>query len=166
MVNSPLLIKYSAVIMDGFNFLITKRYIKIYAYVIMPDHIHFIAEGKDLSKHTSSFKSFTARKIIDCLKAENNISELTALQKAKLAHKTDRDYQLWTEGFHPKQIFSDEVMKQKINYIHYNPVKAGLVSNELDWKFSSAEFYKNGNCELPLTFFGDMSTPTHCIEAS
>lgn len=165
MIFKPLLLHHSDIITEGLRFLIQKRNISIYAYVIMPDHIHFIAQGKNLSKHVSSFKSFTARQIINTLKTENRITELKALMRAKLVHKTDREYQLWTEGFHPKQIFSDEIMIQKINYIHYNPVKAGLVSEESDWKYSSADYYVNGNCELPLTLFGDWGAPTQSIGA-
>lgn len=147
--------KITSIIKDGLAFLIKERGVKIYAYVIMPDHIHLIAEGKELAKHVSSFKSYAARKIVDFLKQDERIIELDILRNEKLVHKTDREYQVWHEGFHPKQINSDEMMEQKINYIHYNPVKAGLVGLELNWKNSSAKFYSNGLSDLALTFFGD-----------
>ncbi len=153
----PLLLnpKINSIIIDGLRFLIKERSIRLYAYVIMPDHIHFIAEGKDLAKHVSSFKSFTARRIIDHLEEENFEDTLASLRNNKLKHKIDREYQLWSEGFHPKQISSDLIMEQKINYIHHNPVKAGLVATELDWEYSSARFYIDGSSNLPLTLFGD-----------
>jgi REP element-mobilizing transposase RayT len=131
----------------------------------MPDHIHLIAEGKDLGKHISSFKSFTARQIINTLESENKVYELDALEKAKLAHKTDRKYQVWTEGFHPKQIRTDQMMNQKIEYIHYNPVKANLISKELAWEHSSAQYYIGEDCSLSLTLFGDWGAPTQSIGA-
>lgn len=161
----PLLIEYSSIVMQGLQFLIQERNITIYSFVIMPDHIHFIAEGKDLGKHISSFKSFTARQIINTLEAENKIYELGVLEKAKLVHKIDRKYQVWTEGFHPKQIDTDQMMIQKIEYIHHNPVKAELVTDELACVHSSAQFYNGGACELPLTLFGDWGTPTQSIGA-
>ncbi len=156
----------SSIITDGLQFLIKERNIKVYACVIMPDHIHFISEGTDLAKHISSFKSFTARSIVDYLTRENRSKELIVLRNQKLAHKTDREYQIWTEGFHPKQISSDQIMEQKVNYIHYNPVKAGLVANQLDWEYSSAEFYSGGLSNLNLTLVGDWGAPTQSIGAS
>lgn len=149
----PLFNSYGSLVFQGLDFLVKERQIKIYAYVIMPDHIHIIAKGKDLAKHISSFKSYTARQIINELKKEKHEYLLIIFRQAKLKHKTDREHQVWSEGFHPKQISSDSVMRQKISYIHYNPVKAGLVLNELDWKYSSAGFYNDDSCDLALSSF-------------
>ena len=157
--------KIIAMITDGLAFLIKDRNIQIYAYVIMPDHIHLIAEGKELSKHVSSFKSFSARQIIDYLISQGRTHELSTFRNLKLAHKKDREHQVWSEGFHPKQISSDEMMEQKINYIHHNPVKAGLVANELDWQHSSARFYAGKPSHLPLTSLGNWGAPTPSIRA-
>ncbi|GAB5410068.1 MAG: hypothetical protein BalsKO_24330 [Balneolaceae bacterium] len=164
----PLLLdaELRSIIIEGFRFLIEKRNLKMYAYVIMPDHIHCLMEGKDLAKHISSFKSFTARRIIDYLKNQKSNTELLALRNAKLAHKKDREYQVWTEGFHPKQIISDKMMEQKISYIHYNPVRAGLATKELDWENSSAGFYSGKSSKLSLTLFGDWGAPTQSIGAN
>lgn len=153
------------IILNGLQFLIEKRSIRMYAYVIMPNHIHFIIEGENLGKHIPSFKSYTARRIIDYLKNEKLIQELNFLRNAKLAFKTDREFQVWTEGFHPKQIMNDEIMIQKMEYIHYNPVKADLVKRLEDWEYSSAGFYMGAECELGITRFGDWGAPTQSIGA-
>ncbi len=59
----------------------------------------------------------------------------------KLRHKTDQKYQLWQEGSHP-QIMEDEgVLRQKIEYIHNNPLRRGYVDDALDWRYSSARCY-------------------------
>ena len=55
--------------------------------------------------------------------------------------KTDRSYQFWQEGNQPKQIAGDEMMRQKLEYIHYNPVKRGYVDDPLHWRYSSARNY-------------------------
>ncbi|MEQ8579225.1 MAG: transposase [Balneola sp.] len=161
----PMLLDHSTIILGGLEFLIKKRLVKIYAFVIMLDHIHFIAQGNNLAKHISSFKLFTARQIINSLKNTGKANQLSVLRNSKLTHKTDREYQVWSEGFHPKQVFSDEIMEQKIKYIHYNPVKAQLVANKFDWSLSSARFYNGNDCELPLTLFGDWGAPTQSIGA-
>lgn len=154
-----------SIIMKGLNFMIKERSIQIFAYLIMPNHLHFIAQGHELSKHISSFKSFTARSVIDHFKNEGRINILSYLKNLKIPHKTDREFQFWMEGFHPKQISSDEIMIQKINYIHYNPVKANFVQSESDWAYSSAGFYENGQSTIHLTRFGDWSAPTQSIGA-
>ncbi|WP_428236372.1 REP-associated tyrosine transposase [Gracilimonas sp.] len=136
--------RFRDILLDGLNFLSRERRIKLYAYVIMSNHIHFISKGKNLSKCIAGFKSFTARQIIDSMIEDGNKYWLNRLKEARVNNRTDREYQLWTEGFHPKQIFSDEVMEQKLDYIHYNPVKAGLVRRESDWRYSS---YGDYNCD-------------------
>ena len=129
--------QFRGFIIDGLNFMSDERGMLIYAYVIMPNHIHLITKGENLSKCIASLKSYTARQIIDSIKKEGNVDWLSRLTEVRVNTRIDRDYQLWTEGFHPKQIFSEKVMEQKINYMHYNPVKAGLVQNASDWEYSS-----------------------------
>jgi REP element-mobilizing transposase RayT len=100
------------------------------------------------------FKSFTARRIVDLLKENREMSLLEQLKAKKKSHKTDSEYQVWQEGFHPQQILSQEMFAQKIEYIHQNPVRANLVDNPEDWKYSSASNYLNGKGILyidPLT---------------
>ena len=58
----------------------------------------------------------------------------------KLAHKVDSDYQVWQEGSQPKQIGNADVMLQKLDYMHYNPVKRGYVDEPADWRYSSANY--------------------------
>ncbi len=59
----------------------------------------------------------------------------------KKAHKSDRAYQFWQEGVHPELIQDDSMMKQKIDYIHHNPVKRGYVEQAEHWRYSSARDY-------------------------
>ena len=63
---------------------------------------------------------------------------INLLKFYKKRHKRDSQYQLWQEGFHPKQITSDEMFRQKVEYIHYNPVKRGYVELPEYWRYSSA----------------------------
>jgi REP element-mobilizing transposase RayT len=72
--------------------------LKLYGYVILENHLHFIAQSNDLNKSVSGFKSYTARKIIDHLEAHHIERLLGRLHFAKLAHRTDREYQLWQVG--------------------------------------------------------------------
>lgn len=95
--------------------------------------MHCILEGDNLSSAVRKFKSYTARRIIDHLTDRNRALILRSL----LAPSSipDSSYKVWQEGFHPKQIWDTSMMNQKIEYIHYNPVKAGFVDNPIDWRY-------------------------------
>ena len=60
---------------------------------------------------------------------------------AKYAHKRDREYQFWQEGSHAEMVFSEAVMREKLDYIHQNPVKRGYVDVPEHWRYSSARDY-------------------------
>ena len=115
--------------------------LRLYGYVILENHLHFIAQARDLSKCVNSFKSFTARQIIDCLQAQHVDRILGRLHFAKRAHKADREYQFWQEGVHAELVFSEAMMREKLDYIHANPVKRGYVSLPEHWRYSSAGHY-------------------------
>jgi len=114
---------------------------KLYAYVVLENHVHFIAPSDNLSKEIGDFKSYTARQLIDLLDSANAKTILDQLAFRKLKHKRDRDFQCWQEGSHPQQITSEEMMRQKIEYIHFNPVKRGYVDDPTHWRYSSARNY-------------------------
>ncbi len=89
----------------------------------------------------ASFKSFTARRIIDTLQHQKAERLLQRLHFAKLAHKRDREYQFWQEGVHAELIFSEAMLRQKLDYMHANPVKRGYVELPEHWRYSSAANY-------------------------
>ena len=138
------------IVLDSFRFLKENGRLILYGYVIMENHLHFIASAKDLAGEIAKFKSFTARKIIDYLKEKKAVDILKQLESYKTPHKMDRQHQLWQEGSHPEMIQGEEMMRQKLEYIHYNPVKGGYVDDPIDWKYSSARNYaeKDGLLEV------------------
>ena len=89
----------------------------------MVNHVHLVAKSDSLVRDISSLKSFTARKIIDYLKVNGCQNWLKKFKERKAGYKNDRQYQLWQEGCHPKQIIGDDMMR----HIHNNPVKRGYV---------------------------------------
>ncbi|VVN41736.1 transposase [Pseudomonas fluorescens] len=115
--------------------------LSLYGSVSMEYHLHFVAQAPDLSKCLSQFKSFTARQIIDDLQSKGADKALQRLRFSKRAHKQDRIYQLWQEGSHAEMVYSESVMRQKLEYIHNNPVKRGYVDLPEQWRYSSARNY-------------------------
>jgi len=119
--------------------------LKLYGYVIRENHLHFIAQAQRLDKCISSFKSWTARQIIDHLEEKGVKHILERLQFAKRAHKHDRQYQFWQEGSHAELILNEDMMREKLAYIHHNPVKRGYVEKAEHWRYSSAPNYFAGS---------------------
>ena len=129
------------IVIDSLKFLQEKDNLKLYAYVILENHMHMVVQSDDLSKSMESFKKYTANQILKLLKVGNVTTLLEQLKFYKKAHKRDKEYQIWEEGYQPKLIQTDAMMMSKIKYIHENPVKRGYVDDANHWRYSSARDY-------------------------
>lgn len=129
------------IIYESLKYLQKTDNLKIYAYVILENHLHLIVSSDDLGKTMESFKKYTARCIIDLLRSKNVTTILDQLVFYKKAHKSNRTYQLWQEGIAPKLIQSEQMMIERISYIHNNPVKRGYIDDPIHWRYSSAKNY-------------------------
>jgi putative transposase len=146
--------KYIKILLDTLAFNQKDKNLQIFAYVIMENHFHLLCSADKLSNVMLSIKSYSAKKIIQQLKEDNKFDILKVFEENKLLFKTDRKYQIWQEGFHPEEIMSDEMYRQKIDYIHYNPVKANYVDDILKWKYSSAiDYYTDEKGMIELDIF-------------
>ncbi|TAN47900.1 MAG: transposase [Methylococcaceae bacterium] len=129
------------IILDSWRYLQREAGFVLYGYVILENHLHLIAASNDLSRDMQRFKSFTAQEILVHLEARGARKMLDLLALFKRFHKTQSHYQLWEEGNHPQLIESEDVMRQKLEYIHQNPVKRGYVDKPEHWRYSSARNY-------------------------
>jgi len=129
-------------ILESLKYLQYNHNLKLYAYVILENHLHLVASSDDIAKDVARFKSYTAREIINLLQERNIETILDQLEFYKKAHKVDREFQLWQEGFQPKLIQSEQMMIDRINYIHNNPIKRGYVDEAKHWRYSSARDYE------------------------
>ncbi len=128
------------IVLDCLRHLMAEE-LNIYAYVILENHLHLIAQSNDLARDMARFKSYSSKQLIQYLDEHNVTQILEQLAFYKKAHKNDRAYQFWQEGIHPEWIQNDEMMQQKITYIHDNPVKRGYVDLPEHWRYSSAKNY-------------------------
>jgi hypothetical protein len=85
--------------------------------------------------------AFTATSITKRLQEKGAETLLQELAYYKLRHKVDQTHQVWQEGSHPQVIETEEVMWQKIEYIHNNPLRRGYVDEAVHWRYSSARDY-------------------------
>ena len=110
--------------------------ILIFAYVIMPDHIHLITGGRSISESLRFTNGITAKRVIDYLKENNFESSLTKLR----IEVRERKHKHSLFQHHPNafEIYGEDTMIQEVNYVHLNPVRAGLVEHQDDYLYSSA----------------------------
>lgn len=104
--------------------------LKIYAFVFMLNHLHFIASADDLAGVIRDMKKFLSKE----LKKNILVTEPNVL---RLFEKKD-SFHLWQDSNYPKIIESEAFFRQKADYIHHNPVKKGYVHFPEDWRWSSA----------------------------
>ena len=133
------------ILLDSFSHLAKKKAVKIFAFVIMPNHIHLIwkpLENETVKNLQLSFMKFTAQQIKFWL-LENNPNLLDEL----LVNKKDRTYQIWKRNPLAVELYTPSVIEQKLQYLHNNPCQGKwMLSNDpISYPFSSASFYESGN---------------------
>jgi len=138
------------VVLDSWRYLVGAGRIELIGYVVMEDHVHFVAASRHLNREVGDFKSFTARAIVDRLEHRGARGLLDQLAAHKLDHKADRRYQVWQEGSHPQQIADEAMLRQKLEYVHANPVRRGYVDDPVHWRYSSARNYARGGGMVPV----------------
>ena len=72
----------------------------------------------------------------------------------KKRHKTDQEHQVWEEGSHPEAIIDEKMLNQKLDYIHYNPIRRGYVEDPAHWRYSSFKNYIGEEGLLPIKIIG------------
>jgi putative transposase len=121
----------------------TRLPLKLIGYVIMPDHVHMIMNPLccDISKVMNFLQSASARKIIDWLLDSGFARSLKKLQLAR-PQKRGHIYSVWQKGFSAVDLWTPRFIRQKLHYIHMNPVRAGLCKHPAEWKWSSYRAYR------------------------
>ncbi len=154
--------EYRQIILDSLNYLRVNKKTELNAFVIMSTHAHAILwpeDGINLSDITRDFKRFTSRQVSKLAEQQNAQRFLSAFKDARKENRAQdvSTYQVWQEGSHPEAIFSEKFAQQKIDYIHMNPLRAGLVKTADEWPYSSARAYILGKETYPpidLLFVG------------
>lgn len=139
---------YRDCVIECLDYCIKNKGMILYGYVIMSNHIHMIIQSEEgkLSDLIRDFKKFTAKTILEKIQNEPESRREWMLERFKLATKThlrNKNYQFWQYGNHPKEIYSNKFMWSKLDYIHLNPVRAGIVEKASEYIYSSASNYIN-----------------------
>ena len=134
---------YKSIITDSLDHLTSAGHVRVYAFVIMRNHIHLvwsIRRIKTLSEVKHSLLSYTSHRFLHKIRSDNS----KYLSKFYV-NKRDRKYQFWQRRSFDIPTVSQPFLLQKIDYVHRNPVKAGLAGNSYDYTYSSAQSYHKGS---------------------
>jgi REP element-mobilizing transposase RayT len=131
------------IVTNSLTFCHHHKHLRINAFVIMPTHMHLIAfdahfDSKRLLHTLADFRKFTGRSLCDyCETHMPGCFPKTLREQAT----EDRQRQFWQKSRHPEAIMTEAFWRQKVDYIHDNPCRAGLVLRAEHWRFSSARWY-------------------------
>ncbi|EGV16547.1 REP-associated tyrosine transposase [Thiocapsa marina] len=128
-------------VFDSWAYLQAHEGLRIYGFVVLENHLHIVAQAPNLPDVWRRFKSYSARTLIDLLEEQGARRLLDRMGFTFKARRGDRAYQLWQEGSHPQCIEGETMLRQKLEYIHNNPVKRGFVDDPEHWCWSSARSY-------------------------
>ncbi len=129
---------------------------EVFAYCFMPSHIHMVfrATNGNPSELIRDFKGFTSRKLIKTIKDNPQESRkqwmLSMMERAGQRNSNVKKIQFWQQHNKPIELWSGKVIKQKIEYIHNNPVVQGFVTDPVHWKYSSARNYTDDETEFNI----------------
>jgi REP element-mobilizing transposase RayT len=141
---------YANLVIESLNFCVKEKGLCVHAWVLMPNHFHGIVsarEGCNLSDILRDFKKFTAGKILKEL--DNSTFEsrknwmLWLFKSAGNQNSRNENFQFWQQENHPVELNNPELKAQRMNYLHQNPVRAGLVWEPWEYRYSSACDYMN-----------------------
>ena len=144
---------YVDILLESLKYCQKQKGLEIFAWVVMTNHCHLIvrARNENLSDIIRDFKKFTAKNIYKAI--ETNPQESRKNWLLQVLSYEDKIW-FWEEGYHGEEVYSQEFFDSKMNYIHQNPVRAGIVEKEEEYLYSSAgEVYGVRESRLLLSEF-------------
>jgi len=148
--------EYFAILTDSLNYCRKNKGMEIYAWCIMPSHVHLIFRANDNNPSVllKELKTYTSKQIQKAIASHNQESRkewmLWLMERAGLKNSNVKHRQFWQQHNQPIELWSAAVIDQKLDYIHNNPVEAGFVSEPHHWKYSSAIDYSGGKGLLEI----------------
>lgn len=137
--------RYRDIVVESLAYCQRNKGLVIYAYVFMSNHIHLLAssETDNLSGTVQDFKTFTSRQISRSVhnEPESRREWMEMVFNFHGKYKDRQQKQVWTHDNHAEQVYSNKFIPQKVQYIHDNPVRSGIVEKPHHNLYSSARNY-------------------------
>ena len=140
----------ATVVLQSLDYMHSEDRLTVWAYVLMENHLHLIASANDLSAEVGAFKSYTGHALVKLLQDTKRLSLLKRFVRTNAPDTAQPGYRVWQAGSHPKQIQGESMFRQKLAYIHMNPVKRGYVDEPEHWRYSSARDYAGEMGLIPV----------------
>ena len=131
---------FKEIIIESLQWMVQNKKVKISAFVIMSNHIHLIWQATTSitpAEVQTSFKKYTSKRFLYLLNKSGKAQQY-------IVQAADRQHQFWKRNSLRIELFTPSVFEQKLEYIHDNPVNAGLCKYPEEYKYSSAKFYETG----------------------
>ena len=148
---------YREIIIDSLRFCQEKKSLNIHAWCLMSNHLHFIISSvthQPLSATLGDFKKHTSKTIVNHITQIPESRSEWMLQRFKYAGKyraNIKGHKFWQDGNHPIVLDSNDMIEQKLEYIHMNPVRAKIVAEPHHYLYSSAIDYAGGKGLLDIS---------------
>ena len=139
--------EYRQILLDSWKYCLENKGLQIFGWCIMSSHVHMIIgtekdDMQDIVRDMKRHTSIELRKAITENPQESRRDWMLKIMKyAGLNNSNNSGFQLWRQDNHPIELFTPQVIHQKLDYIHNNPVVSGFVENPEDYLYSSAKDY-------------------------
>ncbi|MBC7948795.1 MAG: transposase [Chitinophagaceae bacterium] len=147
--------EYSDIILNSIKHCQDEKGLLLNSWCIMSNHLHLIgsAKNKNLSDILRDFKKFTSKEIVKAIEVNPKESRgdwmLRIFREEGQRNSRNVSYQFWRQENHPIELYSSAFIFQKMNYIHNNPVEAGIVERPEHYLYTSAkDYYFSRKCGL------------------
>lgn len=149
---------YKDIVIDSLRYCQQHKGLELFAYCLMTNHLHLIAratDGHELSDIVRDFKKFTARRVFDAICTNPQESRRQwlewTLRKQGEFNPKNIHIQLWQPRSHGVELKTEAITRQKLEYIHQNPVRAGICYCVEDYVYCSASFYAGLEARLAVS---------------
>jgi putative transposase len=139
--------EYRDIVLESIKYCQANKGLLLHCWCIMSNHLHLIisAKNNDLSDVLRDFKKFTSKQIIKAIEENEHESRrewmLRIFMEEGEKNSRNSKYQFWRQDNQPKELYRPAFVFQKMNYIHNNPVEAGIVERPEHYLYSSAKDY-------------------------
>jgi len=148
--------EYKNVLLESWKFCQEKKGLEIYAWCIMPSHVHMIigSNNKNMEDIVRDMKSYTSTSLKRMIREHPQESRrewlLWMFERAGKKNGNNKEWQFWQQHNQPIQITTQKMYDDVLDYIHQNPVVSGFVFEAEQWIYSSAKNYAKNDGFIKL----------------
>lgn len=139
--------QYKEIMVESLRYCTEQKGLSLHAWVIMTNHVHLIISSKStrLEDLVRDMKKFTSKQIIHAIQENPEESRkdwmLNLFRFTGSGNKNNKEFQFWKQDYHPVELTTNDMLGQRLQYLHENPVRSGLVWEAWHYKYSSAIDY-------------------------